>query len=296
MLAGVSAGAKMLPHVLASGPKNMHSRTVAPTTYDEVLRRNIRALRNRAGFNQALVVERMRNLGYSSWHRQTMGNIERGDRRVLAEEIFGLAHALETTIAALLNPVPDDKVVEFPSGAAISVWSVQELVSPGLNVGQVAWVGGGAEPEFYLVEVAGMAEAALRREEIQRRAVVAVIVTSVKGMLITERKDGKPPYGFVTGEMEPGERPEDAAIRETKEETSLEVRTGRVIGEQDHPRTGRHMIYMAAKPVRSTKVIVGDEAELAGVRWASLDEAMTLMPDMFRPVREYLAAELAGGQ
>lgn len=299
----------MLPLVLASGPINVHSRTVAPTSYDEVLRRNIRALRNRAGLNQALVVERMRSLGYSSWHRQTMGNIERGDRRVLAEEIFGLAHALDTTIAALMNPIPDDKIVEFPSGAAVSVWSVQELVVPGLNVGQVAWVGGGAEPEFYLVEATGMAEAALRRQEIERRSrtapaskapaqqpIVAAIVTSAKGVLITRRQDGKPPWGFVTGEIEPGELHEDAAVREVKEETGLEVRPRQIIGERDHPRTGRHMVYMAAKPVRSTKVIVGDEAELAEVRWVSLDEALGLLPDMFEPVREYLSSELAGGQ
>ena len=56
------------------------------------------------------------------------------------------------------------------------------------------------------------------------------------------------------------------------------------------------MVYMAAKPVRSTKVIVGDEAELAEVRWVSLDEALGLLPDMFEPVREYLSSELAGGQ
>ena len=73
----------------------------------------------------------MRALGYTSWHRQTMGNVERGERRLTAEEMFGRAHALQTTIAALMNPVPDDKVVEFPAGpaAAVSVWSVQQMVS-----------------------------------------------------------------------------------------------------------------------------------------------------------------------
>lgn len=115
--------------------------------------------------------------------------------------------------------------------------------------------------------------------------------------LITRRVDGKPPWGFVTGEVEPGEQPDDAAVREVKEETGLEVRTGQLIGERDHPATGRHMIYLAAKPAaRSTKVaIVSDQAELAEVRWASLADAEELLPDMFGPVRDYLSRTLSGG-
>jgi 8-oxo-dGTP diphosphatase len=65
-----------------------------------------------------------------------------------------------------------------------------------------------------------------------------------------------------------------------------------VIGERDHPATGRHMIYMAAVPVRGTEVFVGDEAELAEVRWVDTTEADELLPGMFGPVREYLAGEL----
>lgn len=119
--------------------------------------------------------------------------------------------------------------------------------------------------------------------------VVAAIVTSVKGILVGRRIDGTPPWGFIAGEIEPGERPEDAAVREVKEETGLEVRIGDEIGRRVHPRTGRTMIYVAARPARGTKVIVGDEAELAEVRWASLSEADELLPGMFGPVRAHLA-------
>ena len=96
------------------------------------------------------------------------------------------------------------------------------------------------------------------------------------------------------GEQEPGEPPEETAIREVKEETGCEVDAGQIIGERNHPGTGRHMIYIAAKPARTTRLIVGDEAELAEVRWASLAEADELLPAMFGPVREYLARELGG--
>ena len=125
--------------------------------------------------------------------------------------------------------------------------------------------------------------------------VVAAIVTSPLGVLVGKRNDGKPPWGFISGEIEPGESPADAAIREVKEETGLRVVAGQVIGERDHPATGKHMIYMAATPTHGTDVFVGDEDELAEVRWVGLAEADELLPGMFTPVREYLERELGEG-
>jgi NADH pyrophosphatase NudC (nudix superfamily) len=59
-----------------------------------------------------------------------------------------------------------------------------------------------------------------------------------------------------------------------------------------HPKTGRTMIYIAATPTHGTEVFVGDEEELAEVRWVSLAEADELLPGMFGPVRDYLARML----
>ena len=56
--------------------------------------------------------------------------------------------------------------------------------------------------------------------------VVAAIVTSRKGVLIARRNDGRPPWTFIAGEIEPGESPADAAVREVKEETGLRVTAG----------------------------------------------------------------------
>jgi hypothetical protein len=53
---------------------------------------------------------------------------------------------------------------------------------------------------------------------------------------------------------------------------------------------------MAAVPTHGTDVIVGDEDELAEVRWVGLAEAGELLPGMFEPVREHLARELGGAQ
>lgn len=123
--------------------------------------------------------------------------------------------------------------------------------------------------------------------------VVAAIVTSSKGVLVGRRNDGKPPWTFIAGEIEPGESPADAAVREVKEETGLLIRAGDVIGRRVHPKTGRTMIYMAARPTHGLNVFVGDEDELAEVRWITLAEADELLPGMFGPVHEHLVHTLS---
>lgn len=125
-----------------------------------------------------------------------------------------------------------------------------------------------------------------------RPAIVAVIVTSNRGVLAERRNDGRPLWTFPSGEAEPREAPADTAIREVKEETGLSVKVSHIIGERDHPQTGRHMIYVAARPEHGTKVFVGDEDELAEVKWVSLAEAEQLMPTMYGLVREHLTTVL----
>jgi 8-oxo-dGTP pyrophosphatase MutT (NUDIX family) len=128
----------------------------------------------------------------------------------------------------------------------------------------------------------------------QRPAVITGIVTSKRGVLIGKRNDGKPPWTFIAGENEPGESPADTIIREVKEETGLEIVAGPILGERVHPKTGRHMVYVAAGPRSGNlTVYVGDEDELAEVRWANLTEADKLLPGMFGPVREHLERVLS---
>lgn len=143
---------------------------------------------------------------------------------------------------------------------------------------------------YYVSEDAYMPDAATAPEP---QPVVAAIVTSARGVLAGKRNDGKPPWTFIAGEVEPGESIADAAVREVKEETGLEVRAGHhEIGRRVHPKTGRLMIYLACAPVGGTNVFVGDEEELAEVRWLSLADVDELMPGMFDPVREHLGRML----
>jgi 8-oxo-dGTP diphosphatase len=131
-----------------------------------------------------------------------------------------------------------------------------------------------------------------------RQPVVAVIATSAEGVLITKRRDGVPPYGFLTGEIEPGESPADAAVREAKEEAGLTIVAGQTIAERIHPKSNRLMYYMAARPIHGTKVFVNDDRELAWVGWLSLaeaDERLAGYGGMYEPVHDYLARTLDDG-
>jgi 8-oxo-dGTP pyrophosphatase MutT (NUDIX family)/transcriptional regulator with XRE-family HTH domain len=137
--------------------------------------------------------------------------------------------------------------------------------------------------------------AAIATSDPAMQPVVAAIVTSDRGVLIGRRNDGRPPWTFIAGEEEPGELAADTAIREVKEETGLRIQVRGLIGERVHPKTGRTMIYMAAVPTHGTDVFVGDEDELAEVRWVGLAEADELLPGMYEPVRDHLVRTLGRG-
>jgi 8-oxo-dGTP diphosphatase len=263
---------------------------------------NLKALRGRTTYQE--LSERLTELGRPI---PTLGlsRIEKGNRRVDVADLIALAVVLDVNPAALLLPAnvaPDDDI-ELAEGLRVPASVARDWMNGRIPLPDSDAITWPRRPVMYQVresEIEAMrrqldflqsavnATAPLRARTAQQ-PVVAAIVTSAKGVLITARKDGTPPWGFVTGEVEPGELAEDAAVREVKEETGLEVHVGEIIGQRDHPVTGRHMIYMAARPVRSTRVIVGDDAELADVRWVSLAEADKLLPGMYEPVRDYLA-------
>lgn len=43
------------------------------------------------------------------WHQQTVANVEKGKRRITAEEIFALAWVLDTPVEALLTPAANER-------------------------------------------------------------------------------------------------------------------------------------------------------------------------------------------
>ena len=333
--------------------------------YGKILGRNISAARGRLRKSQAATARRMSALGFE-WHQQTVGAIEKGDRRATAEEIFGLSLALEVPIAELMAPVDRERVVTLRSGETISVaavqlsaygvtnhaisWDGDTPVFPPAGPHSPPWTGETATPAIQAIQNARRRlaweampeerqaekladveafqagqlparlgtdpESSLATQSVplsptepaqdrallgppgrgeRSQAVIAAIVTSDRGVLVTRRVDQNPPWGFTAGWGEPGESHEDTIIREVKEEADLRIQVGEYLGERDHPVTGKHMIYYAARPTHGTEIHLGDKGELTEVRWVSLAEADELLPGMFEPVREHLARELGEG-
>ncbi len=264
-----------------------------PRAYKDVLARDFRAARAALDIGQADVAERMNALGFAEWRRQTVARVEQGKRRLTAEETFALAYALEVGVTRLMSPTEEDRWVAFPNGKVIHAQHGMRRMR-GTADDAIRWE---RNTPIFMVEQARFGPADDGGEPDYfppPQPVVAAIVTSDRGVLAGRRRDGKPPWTFIAGEQDAvqDESPADTAVREVKEETGLRIQAGDVIGERMHPKTGRRMIYIAARPVRGTDVIVGDEEELAEVRWLTLTEADELLPGMYEPVREHLAREL----
>lgn len=118
--------------------KLVHSRLMAPKSFADLIVDNVKATRARKGLDQADVVERMRALGYTHWYRQTMSRTENRTRRLSADEVYGLALALETNMVVLLS-APSDEAIELPGGK-IAGDDITTLAS-GRNNGAVRWDG-----------------------------------------------------------------------------------------------------------------------------------------------------------
>ncbi|WP_254709311.1 NUDIX hydrolase [Streptomyces lunaelactis] len=95
-------------------------------------------------------------------------------------------------------------------------------------------------------------------------------------------------WQFPAGEVEPGESEDQAAVRETGEETGLDVKAVRSLGERVHPKSGRLMSYTACEVVSGT-AHVADTEELAELAWCAHSEIPGYVPyGLFEPVQEYL--------
>lgn len=117
----------------------------------------------------------------------------------------------------------------------------------------------------------------------------AIIVTDGKVLMVRRRiSEGELMWQFPAGAIEAGESPEQAAVRETLEETGLTVKAARLIGQRVHPKTQREMSYTACDVVDG-EAHVADAEELDAVAWVGLDEIPQYVPyGLFEPVQEYL--------
>lgn len=124
----------------------------------------------------------------------------------------------------------------------------------------------------------------------EKPGISAAIIVSEGRVLMVRRRvsEGELMWQFPAGQIEDGEAAEDAAVRETVEETGLVVTSIKLLGERVHPKTGRLMSYTACEPVQG-EARVADEEELDAVAWVAHSEIKDYVPyGLFGPVQEYL--------
>ncbi|WP_329199493.1 MULTISPECIES: NUDIX hydrolase [unclassified Streptomyces] len=128
-----------------------------------------------------------------------------------------------------------------------------------------------------------------------RPAIAAAVVVHEGRVLIVRRRvsEGRRlSWQFPAGAVEPGEAREEAAVRETLEETGLTVQALKLLGERIHPDTGRSMSYTACE-VADGHAHVVDTDELAELAWVAHADISEYIPyRLFEPVQEHLDAVL----
>ena len=123
-----------------------------------------------------------------------------------------------------------------------------------------------------------------------RPGIAAAVVTDAGRVLMVRRRvnEGQLSWQFPAGEIELGETAEQAAVRETLEETGLAVKVVRLLGERVHPKTGRRMSYVACEVLSGTATVV-DTEELDACEWVTRAEIATYVPyGLFDAVQSYL--------
>lgn len=128
----------------------------------------------------------------------------------------------------------------------------------------------------------------------ERPPIAAAVIIEHGRLLLVRRRvvEGSLSWQLPAGGVEGGETGEEAAVRETLEETGLEVSPVKHLGERIHPNTGRCMIYVACEVVDGT-AHVADAEELAEVEWCDRAAVVDHVPySFFEPVQEYLDTHL----
>jgi 8-oxo-dGTP diphosphatase len=117
----------------------------------------------------------------------------------------------------------------------------------------------------------------------------AITVDGGRVLMVRRRvKEGELTWQFPAGAVEGGEAVEQAAVRETWEETGLTVEALYVLGRRVHPKTGRLISYTACA-VLGGEAQIADPDELDALAWVAHEEIPDYVPyGLFEPVRQYL--------
>jgi bis(5'-nucleosidyl)-tetraphosphatase len=111
-----------------------------------------------------------------------------------------------------------------------------------------------------------------------------IIIKDNKVLLIKSLKDE---YGFPKGHMENEETEIETAIRETKEETNINVKIINnkryVINYIVKNNIHKDVIYYLAKPIEPINLIAQKE-EIKEIKWVNIDDVINMLP--FKNLKE----------
>ena len=117
-----------------------------------------------------------------------------------------------------------------------------------------------------------------------------------RGEVLLQRRGDSNKWGFPGGAIELGETPQMAAIRELKEETGLDVETGKIIGVYTDP----DVFYPSGDRAQSI-IVVYELKVVGGELCCDREETLELkyfgkgnMPEMFTQFHEDLWNDLFG--
>jgi len=94
---------------------------------------------------------------------------------------------------------------------------------------------------------------------MRHRAAIFVLDDNDNVLLFHRRKPGEEYYSVPGGGVEPGETPEQAAVRELKEETGLDVTLGDKIGEVE--ADANYQYFYVSRTWSGTPALGGEELE-----------------------------------
>lgn len=143
--------------------------------------------------------------------------------------------------------------------------------------------------------------ASAKKRDRKDKPVAMAMVIKDGLVLMTHRRYKEPAFqwNFVSGEVEPGETPEEAALREVREEVGLEVAIEHRLGDRIQPVSKRHMHYFICRVVGGDVDLV-DHEENTEVAWCTMEEVyehfeeLAQIPGgMYPPLFEYLDRVLA---
>lgn len=257
--------------MLANGRETLYDGGVPRYRDSELLAafgQAVRIARTRLGMSQAeLAMRASPPIG-----RARLGAIELGQRDPGLTIIDRIARALGMTLAQLMDA------------------TAQEL--------RRREAGERAERRASPPAARPPAEVGAKPEGDARPSVVSCYIVQDGRLLMLRRRfpSGALEWTALSGEIEPGETPEEAAAREAMEEIGVAVVVEERLGERVHPETGRHLIYLVGRILSGDTHLV-DHDENSEVEWVSIPEALerwaNLKGGVFPPVREYLVASMA---